>query len=128
MTASPCTRRAPVAMSVFVAVVVVCVGCATPQRRPPLGPARGLTGQAAEGQVAFMEKCTRCHPGGEAGLGPALNNKPFPDFLKRFQVRHGLGVMPHFEKEELSDTQLDAILDYLKALHENPSRATKSGV
>jgi mono/diheme cytochrome c family protein len=74
-----------------------------------------------------MDKCNRCHPGGEAGLGPALNDKPFPDFLKRFQVRHGLGVMPHFSKDELTDPQLDAILDYLKALHENPSRASKSG-
>jgi len=35
--------------------------------------------------------------------------------------------MPHFEKEQLSDAQLDAILDYLKALHENPSLATKRG-
>jgi mono/diheme cytochrome c family protein len=32
--------------------------------------------------------------------------------------------MPHFSKEELSDVQLDAILEYLKVLHQNhPSRA-----
>jgi mono/diheme cytochrome c family protein len=112
---------------VLIGISIVCGGCATARRRPPLGPAPALTGQAATGQVAFMEKCNRCHPGGEAGLGPALNDKPFPDFLKRFQVRHGLGVMPHFGKDDLSDAQLDAILDYLKALHQNPSRATKSG-
>jgi mono/diheme cytochrome c family protein len=127
MTAPSRTRRSPALISVSVAVLVVCVGCATSRRRPPLGPAPALTGQAAEGQVAFMEKCNRCHPGGEAGLGPSLNNKPFPDFLKRFQVRHGLGVMPHFDKDELSDAQLDAIVEYLKALHENPSRATQRG-
>jgi mono/diheme cytochrome c family protein len=75
-----------------------------------------------------MEKCHRCHPGGEAGLGPALNNKPFPDFLKRFQVRHGLGAMPHFEKEQLSDAQLDAILVYLKTLRQNPSHGSKGDV
>jgi hypothetical protein len=51
----------------------------------------------------------------------------FPNFLKRFQVRHGLGVMPHFSKEELGDPDLDAILDKLEALYENPSRATKGG-
>jgi mono/diheme cytochrome c family protein len=104
---------------------VLGAGCATARRRPPLAAAPTLSQQASAGQLAFMEKCNKCHPGGEAGLGPALNDKPFPDFLKRFQVRHGLGVMPHFPKEELSDTQLDAILDYLKALHENPSRASK---
>jgi mono/diheme cytochrome c family protein len=127
MSASSRTRRSDLAVSLLIAVLVLCNGCATARRRPPLGAAPALTGRAAEGQVAFMEKCNRCHPGGEAGLGPALNNKPFPDFLKRFQVRHGLGVMPHFEKDQLSDAQLDAIIDYLKALHENPSRATKRG-
>lgn len=106
----------------LVMTAIVCLACGTARRRPPLGPAPALSEQAATGQVAFMEKCDRCHPGGEAGLGPALNDKPLPDFLKRFQVRKGLGTMPHFSHEELSDAQLDAILEYLKALHQNPSR------
>lgn len=63
-----------------------------------------------------MESCHKCHPGGEAGLGPAINNKPLPDFLKRVQIRHGLGVMPSFAKEEISDQELEALLDYMTAL------------
>ena len=110
--------------SLLLAAAVVSAACGSARRRPPLGAAPALNQQAATGQVAFMEKCNRCHPGGEAGLGPALNDKPFPDFLKRFQVRHGLGTMPHFSKEELSDQQLDAILEYLKAVRENPKRIT----
>jgi mono/diheme cytochrome c family protein len=106
----------------LVMTAIVYLACGTARRRPPLGPAPALSEQAATGQVAFMEKCNRCHPGGEAGLGPALNEKPLPDFLKRFQVRKGLGTMPHFSHEELSDAELDAILEYLKALHQNPSR------
>jgi mono/diheme cytochrome c family protein len=106
-------------------LVVLCEGCATARRRPPLAEAPKLSEQAAAGQLAFMEKCNKCHPGGEAGLGPARNDKPIPDFLKRYQVRHGLGAMPHFPKEELSDAQLDAILEYLKARHENPGSASK---
>jgi mono/diheme cytochrome c family protein len=105
----------------LVIMAIVCLACGTARRRPPLGPAPALSEQAATGQVAFMEKCNRCHPGGEAGLGPALNDKPVPDFLKRFQVRKGLGTMPHFSQQELSDPELDAILEYLKALHQNPS-------
>lgn len=101
------------------AVIAASSACASARRRPPLAPAPELNEQATTGQTVFMEKCNRCHPGGEAGLGPALNDKPFPDFLKRFQVRHGLGVMPHFPKEELSDQQLDAVVEYLKALHQN---------
>jgi mono/diheme cytochrome c family protein len=106
----------------LVMTAIVYLACGTARRRPPLGPAPALSEQAATGQVAFMEKCNRCHPGGEAGLGPALNDKPLPDFFKRFQVRKGLGTMPHFSHEELSDAELDAILEYLKALHQNPSR------
>jgi mono/diheme cytochrome c family protein len=115
------TRANHRAALLLVIMAIVCLACGTARRRPPLGPAPALSEQAATGQVAFMEKCNRCHPGGEAGLGPALNDKPVPDFLKRFQVRKGLGTMPHFSQQEPSDPELDAILEYLKALHQNPS-------
>jgi hypothetical protein len=48
-----------------------------------------------------------------SGEHAALNNKPFPAFLKRFQVRHGLGTMRHVSKEQLPDGKLDEILEYL---------------
>lgn len=57
----------------------------------------------------------KCHPAGEAGLGPAINSNPAPQFLKRFQVRHGLGVMPSFTKNEISTDDLRDISEYLKA-------------
>ncbi len=47
----------------------------------------------------------KCHPGGEAGLGPALNWNPAPGFIKKFQVRHGLGVMPSFKSNEISKAE-----------------------
>ena len=72
--------------------------------------------QVERGRVVFMEKCQACHPGGEAGLGPALNDKPLPGFVKRFQVRHGLGAMPAFPEEEIGDDELDDLLAYLAAL------------
>jgi len=53
---------------------------------------------------------------GEADLGPALNDKPLPAFLMRFQVRNGLGVMPAFAKDRISDAELDQLIAYLKAL------------
>jgi mono/diheme cytochrome c family protein len=67
------------------------------------------------GRVVFAQHCHKCHPGGEAGLGPALNDKPLPEFLMRFQVRHGLGVMPAFSEREISDADLQRLVDYLKA-------------
>ena len=124
MTPRTCLSRRGAALLVLSAVA--CGGCTSARRRTPLAPAPSLTQEAAAGQVAFMEKCNRCHPGGEAGLGPALNDKPFPDFLKRFQIRHGLGVMPHFPKEELSDAQLDGILEYLKLLRDQPAAGARA--
>ena len=121
---TPRSRAAHRLGALLVLGATVCGACATARRRPPLAPPPTLNQQAETGQVAFMEKCNRCHPGGEAGLAPALNDKPFPDFLKRFQIRHGLGVMPSFTKEELSDRDLEAILEYLEALNENPSRGS----
>jgi mono/diheme cytochrome c family protein len=112
---------------IVVTAVIAGAGCGATRRLPPLAPPPALSAQAATGQVAFMEKCNQCHPGGEAGLGPALNDKPFPSFLKQFQVRHGVGVMPHFSQEELSDAQLDAILEYLGAIRQNPRRASGRG-
>lgn len=51
------------------------------------------------------------------GLGPAVN--PVPSFGKRFQIRHGLGTMPAFGKEAISDEEIDNVLSYLKALKKN---------
>jgi mono/diheme cytochrome c family protein len=68
------------------------------------------------GEKIFMIHCHKCHPAGEAGLGPAINSNPAPQFVKRFQVRHGIGVMPSFTKKELSRDNLHDISSYLKAL------------
>ena len=67
------------------------------------------------GERVFMQHCQKCHPAGEAGLGPAINSNPAPQFIKRFQMRHGLGVMPSFKKNEISKKDLHDISAYLKA-------------
>jgi mono/diheme cytochrome c family protein len=67
------------------------------------------------GQELFMMNCEKCHPGGEAGVAPAINWNPAPAFIKKFQVRHGLGVMPSFKENEISESDLKDIIAYLKA-------------
>jgi mono/diheme cytochrome c family protein len=69
----------------------------------------------ANGQRVFMANCNKCHPGGEGGLGPSINGNPAPQFIKRFQMRHGLGVMPSFKKGEISKRDLRDISKYLHA-------------
>ncbi|WDT80226.1 MAG: cytochrome c [Candidatus Manganitrophus sp.] len=62
-------------------------------------PFTASSSTVTRGETIFMHACNQCHPKGEAGLGPALNNKPLPAFMIRFQVRHGLGAMPAFSKK-----------------------------
>ena len=91
-------------------------GCASARRGEPLRGPIALDERSARGREVFQRSCHGCHPDGEGGLGPALNNKPLPSFVIRYQVRHGLGTMPSFPKERLSDEDLDAVVAYLKRL------------
>ncbi|HWI92889.1 MAG TPA: cytochrome c [Flavisolibacter sp.] len=71
--------------------------------------------RVANGERVFMANCEKCHPGGEGGLGPAINSNPAPQFVKRFQMRHGLGVMPSFKRIEISKKDLHDISRFLHA-------------
>ena len=109
-----------------IALAILCLtvaaGCGSARRREPIRTPVTLDAAVSRGQVVFMENCHQCHPGGEAGLGPAINDKPFPDFLKKFQVRHGLGAMPSFPKDKTSDSDLENLMKYLKAVRGNTRR------
>ncbi len=105
-----------------VAVLVLAAGLAAcgPQRRsvPLEGPLLLASTELARGERLFSRDCQGCHPRGEAGLGPALNDKPLPEWAIRLQVRRGFGAMPGFPPEELSDEELDAVVRYLKAVRD----------
>jgi mono/diheme cytochrome c family protein len=75
---------------------------------------------------APFQHCHQCHPHGQGGLGPAIVNKPLPEFLMKFQVRHGLGTMPSFGAEKISSEDLDALMSYIKAVRGNPPATTAS--
>jgi mono/diheme cytochrome c family protein len=96
---------------------LLLAACGPAQVGEPFGPPVLLASAEAEtGERVFMEHCHQCHPGGAAGLGPALNNKPLPAFLMRMQVRRGLGAMPEFDEQMISDAELDALVTYLQEL------------
>jgi mono/diheme cytochrome c family protein len=91
--------------------------CGPARRSEPLKGAVTINDpRAAHGRLVFMAKCNHCHPGGEAGLGPALNDKPLPEFLIKTQIRMGLGAMPSFSPNEISDADADAVIAYLKLI------------
>ncbi|ALJ01452.1 hypothetical protein DC20_13640 [Rufibacter tibetensis] len=102
--------------------VLVLSSCGTARRSEPImGPLTLQTQQLENGRQVFMQNCQRCHPLGEAGLGPSLNNIPLPGAALRFRVRSkafflGIGRMPSFKKHEISREQMDELVVYLKAL------------
>jgi mono/diheme cytochrome c family protein len=99
-------------------LVTTIQACRSRHSEPLTGPLI-LSSEAKEGEVLYNMHCQKCHPLGEAGLGPAINSNPAPGFVKRFQVRHGLGVMPSFKKDEISAKQLTTIVKYMKARKKN---------
>jgi mono/diheme cytochrome c family protein len=103
------------AMGLLMAVLLVA-SCGSARRGEPVVGPVALSPAAARGEKTFMRNCHECHPKGEAGLAPSLNDKPLPGFLIRYQVRHGLGAMPEFGPGQISDAELDELIAYMRDL------------
>lgn len=99
-------------------VVILCVAIAScvvrksePVQQKEFVPEDERT---VNGEKMYMIHCQKCHPMGEGGLGPAVNPNPAPGFVKRFQMRHGIGVMPGFKTHEISRKDLKDISRYMR--------------
>lgn len=103
----------------MVIVVIITVGCSARKGMPYSEPLTLESQQLKNGEILFNGYCNSCHPGGSSGLAPALNNKPLPAFLIRFQVRNGVGTMPAFEEKVLSDDEVKNIAKYVVYLRKN---------
>lgn len=87
-----------------------------PRPASALGP-----GDAAAGQIAYEKFCHACHPGGDKGLGPAVRG---PEFTRKYGsdeplirvIREGVGTMPPFAPDRLSDKELADIIAYMRSL------------
>lgn len=111
------SRSPHFAASLLAGLLLSTVACMSQRRGEPIaGEFIPSSSDERSGRELFMHMCHQCHPGGMAGLGPAINNKPLPGWLIKTQVRQGLGAMPSFDEEELSDADLDALADYVSAL------------
>lgn len=108
---------ARVRAAVLVCGLLAVAACGSARRGVPLtGHGEPPTAELQLGQRVFARYCHQCHPGGAGGLGPALNNKPLPGWLIKFQVRNGLGAMPAFPSRVLPGEELNAMVRYLKWL------------
>lgn len=107
----------PMKLFVFLLLfLILSQGCSPRKGVPYTEPLSAEEEEVYQGKVLYDQFCNKCHPGGAAGLGPALNNKPLPGFLIRFQIRNGLGAMPAFDENHISDEEVDKIVAYMKIL------------
>ena len=96
------------------AMLASLAACGSARRGEPyVGTRSEPDARLALGEQLFDRKCSQCHPGGDGGLGPALNNKALPRWAIGVQVRQGVGEMPRFSKHEISDEQLAALTEYM---------------
>ena len=106
-----------VASIVVVLAAALAGGCGKEKRGEPTGPrVTADTPHEQRGEWVFHRLCYQCHPGGEAGLGPAINDKPLPETAIKTQIRQGVGAMPSFPEEMISDQDVDAIVEYLQEM------------
>ena len=103
-------------MGFAIAMITLSTACHSVRRGEPIVGPMLLNAKEERGRIVFMQRCHQCHPNGEAGLGPALNNKPAPVFLMKTQVRLGLGAMPRFGEHTISKSELDDLMAYVIAL------------
>lgn len=101
--------------AIIMFLIAILTACSLRRNEPLQGSFTPGTTEIAKGQALFNQHCDKCHPGGEGGLGPDINWNPAPSFIKKFQVRHGLGVMPSFKANEISKDELKAMSKYMKA-------------
>jgi mono/diheme cytochrome c family protein len=99
-----------------ISVMLMAACSATKRGEPAVGPMRMSDASIKAGEKLYNMHCYKCHTMGAGGLGPSLNDKPLPRFLIRLQIRHGLGVMPAFSEQQLSDQQVEEIIDYVIAM------------
>jgi mono/diheme cytochrome c family protein len=112
--------------TVILVLSITLAACSARRGEPLYGPLPTTTAAVENGQQVFMRECHQCHPGGEAGLGPSINDKPLPGFLMRLQVRRGIGAMPAFSQNEISPQELDDLVLFLKELRHHPKPRVKT--
>lgn len=108
---------------IFLAIVILMgMGCSSSKKEAnTVKPLANMTKEVQEGKALFNKYCNSCHPGGDAGLGAPIVSTSVPGFAIQFQIRNGLGDMPAFSEEEISDEEVDKIVDYIQALRDRPN-------
>src|SRR5438093_5107215 len=93
----------------------------SPVNSPAASSGPLAAGDPTAGQRVFAAQCNSCHPGANAGIGPALYG---PQFAERYPedgpiaavTRQGKGGMPALAPDQLSNQDLADTIAYLRGL------------
>lgn len=108
-----------IAIIIFIFSGLYFASCSTRRLKKDKAGINELDSKIADGRLVFKNKCQKCHPNGEAGVGPALNDLKLPSFILRAKIRSRAtflwaGRMPSFNKHEISNVEMSALITYLK--------------
>jgi mono/diheme cytochrome c family protein len=107
----------------WIMLIAIAGACGAKHRGEPKGPPiAASTADEPRGRALYQRLCYKCHPNGGPGLGPAINNKPLPELAIRTQIRQGVGAMPAFGPDDVSDDDVAAIARFVHALRDAPAR------
>jgi mono/diheme cytochrome c family protein len=104
------------------AVLALAASCGRQRNSEPIVGPIVLNEQQSKGQLVFFRNCNECHPNGQAGLAPALNNTLFTEAMIKHQVRQPIASMPNFSEDIIPAADLDALVAYLFALKQADDR------
>ena len=96
-------------------------------------PTPSSASQTTTGQAVYAQLCDPCHPGGGAGLGPALSG---PDFEATYAgdaalvafIRQGGTGMPGFPEGRISEAELQDLIAFIRSLSMGVAEATPTEV
>lgn len=104
-------------MSLLIVVAVLVAACKAPAPAPAPAPTPTPVDHVAAGRQLFIDKgCAVCHGQNAEGMdiAPALSGHN-EEQVKR-NVRNPAGSMPRFGHEQISDDELEMIVDYIESL------------
>lgn len=70
----------------------------------------------AQGRQVFNRTCNRCHPGGQEDVGPRLIGLNWQEARMVRQIRNGGGTMRPINTTRLPDSELPALMAYLRTI------------
>ncbi|HEX8517085.1 MAG TPA: cytochrome c [Bacteroidia bacterium] len=106
-------------ISSFLVIATMWVSCSA--RRIESEMTEIQSKEIQEGRLVFKNNCQKCHPNGESGVGPPLNNIHLPSALTKARIRSRAfllytGRMPDFKKDEISKKEMKALLAYINTM------------